>query len=106
MSRRPDFQLLSHIARFAQDDAALSQVVGLTKEDHHRSRDRMRVTAEAVVMINPPFGSRTNSETASSIFRTSTRLFTVMRVQGSDKPEPILSYNHKETASFFDLKDF
>src|SRR5262249_21004261 len=23
-----------------------------------------------------------------------------------NKPKPILSYNHKETASFFDLKDF
>lgn len=45
MSRSPDSQLLSHIARFAQDDAALSQGVGLTKEDHHRSRDRMRVLA-------------------------------------------------------------
>jgi hypothetical protein len=27
-------------------------------------------------------------------------------LQSSDEPEPILSYNHKETASFYDLKDF
>jgi len=27
-------------------------------------------------------------------------------LHSSNKPEPILSYNHKETASFFDLKDF
>jgi hypothetical protein len=27
-------------------------------------------------------------------------------LHSSNKPESILSYNHKETASFFDLKDF
>lgn len=40
-----DSQLISDAARLSQDNAMLSPGIGLTKEDHNRSRDRMRVLA-------------------------------------------------------------